>query len=82
MIYDQDHIPSPLDLLSVLVADPGLVDQHPDATGGVGLGQPGQVLAVLRVRLETHLEHRFESVLKRIVIFGRIRIRIIIRIPF
>ena len=44
-----------LDLLGVLVADPGLVDQHPDATGGVGLGQLGQVLTVLGVRLETHL---------------------------
>ena len=50
---------NPKDLLGVIVADPGLVDQHPDAAGGVGLRQLAQVLAVLRVGLETHLEHRF-----------------------
>ena len=57
-VTKSDDIPSHLDLLGVLVADPGLVDQHPDATGGVGLGQLGQVLAVLRVRLETNLGYR------------------------
>ena len=50
------------DLLGVLVADPGLVDQHPDAAGGVGLGQLGQVLAVLGVRLETHLGQKYKSI--------------------
>ena len=52
----------PLDLLGVLVADPSLVDQHPDATGWVSLGEPGQVLPVLGVRLETHLGQKSKSI--------------------
>ena len=46
------------DLLGVLVADPRLVDEHLDAARGVGGRERLQVLAVLGVGLETHLERR------------------------